>query len=47
MKSHLLLKKIDLIKILESQKSVYELINDKYKKIIEQLEWDLKNERTA
>ena len=44
LKSYLLLKKIDLLKVLEAQKSVQELINEKYKKVIDQLEWDLKND---
>ena len=43
-KSYLLLKKIDLLKILEAQKSAQEKLNEEYKKIIEQLEFDLKNE---
>jgi len=37
-KSYLLLKKIDLLKILEAQEKLT------YKKIIEQLEFDIKNE---
>jgi len=40
-KSYLLLEKIDLLRILEVRKKLT------YKKIIEQLEEDLKNERTA
>ena len=45
-KSLLLLQKIDLLKNLQAQKSIRELLDEKYKKIIEQLEWDIKNEGT-
>ena len=43
-KSYLLLKKIELLRILEVYKEQKKLTN---KEIIEQLEEDLKNERTA
>jgi len=38
-KSYLLLKKIDLLRTLEAQKQL------DFKKIVEQLEFDIKNER--
>lgn len=43
-KSYLLLKKIDLLKVLQAQKKAIKPIKKFYKEIIEQLEEDLKNE---
>lgn len=43
LKSYLLLRKIDLLKILEAQKQSELTIKKTYKEIIEQLEEDIRN----